>query len=59
MRAIAEKLGKPVAIKAQVGVTGRFQAGGIKFAANADEASKLAKEMLGRDIKGLKVEKVL
>lgn len=58
-RRIAERLGKPVVIKAQVGVTGRFQEGGIKFAANANEAAKLGEEMLTRDIKGLKVEKIL
>jgi len=59
VRAIAEKLAKPVVIKAQAGVTGRFQAGGIKFAKNADEAEKVAQELLGKDIKGLKVERVL
>ena len=59
VRRIAERLGKPVVIKAQVGATGRLQAGGIKFAANANEAAKLGEEMLARDIKGLKVEKVL
>jgi len=59
VRAIAEKLVKPVVIKAQVGVTGRFQAGGINFAKNADEAEKVAQELLGKDIKGLKVERVL
>jgi len=58
-RTIAEKLGKPVAIKAQVGATGRFKAGGIKFAANADEAEKVAQKLLGKEIKELKVEKIL
>ena len=58
-RRIAEKLLKMVAIKAQVGVTGRFQAGGIRFADSADEAEKAAEELLGKDIKGLRVEKVL
>jgi succinyl-CoA synthetase beta subunit len=58
-RRIAESLGKPVAIKAQVIVTGRFEAGGIKFANKADEAEKVAQELLGTVIKGLKVEKVL
>ena len=58
-RRIAEKLLKTVAIKAQVGVTGRFQAGGIRFADSADEAEKAAEELLGKDIKGLRVEKVL
>jgi len=56
---IARRLGKPVVIKAQVGVTGRAQAGGIKFATDAVEAEKVAAELLSTDIKGLKVEKVL
>jgi len=58
-RRIAKSLGKPVAIKAQVSVTGRFEASGIKFANKADEAKKAAQELLGTVIKGLKVEKVL
>lgn len=57
--AIARQLAKPVIIKAQVGVTGRFQAGGIKFASNAEEAEKAAAGLIGKDIKGLTVEKVL
>ena len=56
---ITRKMGKPVVIKAQVGVTGRAGAGGIKFADNAEEAEKIAGEILGRDIKGQKVAKVL
>lgn len=59
VRKIIGRLGKPVAIKAQVGVTGRFQAGGIRFADSADEGEKAAEEILAKDIKGLKVEKVL
>ncbi len=58
-RKIAERLLKTVAIKSQVGVTGRLKAGGIKFADNADEAEKVAEGLLGKEIKGLKVEKVL
>lgn len=56
---ITRKLAKPVAVKAQVGATGRAQAGGIKFANNAAEAEEVARELLGMEIKGLKVEKVL
>lgn len=59
VRKITGRLGKPVAIKAQVGVTGRFQAGGIRFADSAGEGGKAAEEILAKDIKGLKVEKVL
>jgi len=58
-RDIAQKLKRPVVIKAQVGVTGRAQAGGIKFADSPGAAEKVAREMLGKDIKGQKVEKVL
>jgi succinyl-CoA synthetase beta subunit len=56
---IAERIGKPVAIKAQVLTTGRFKAGGIKFANSPREAESVAKEILGKEIKGLKVEKLL
>jgi len=59
VREIAGRLSKPVAIKSQIGVTGRFKAGGISFAENADEAEKIAKGLIGKEIKGLKVEKVL
>lgn len=59
VRKIAEKLSKPVVIKSQIEATGRSKAGGIKFADNADEAEKIASELLDKEIKGLKVEKVL
>jgi succinyl-CoA synthetase beta subunit len=58
-RKIAEKIGKPVAIKAQVLTTGRFKAGGIKFAESPQEAESVASEILNKEIKGLKVEKLL
>ncbi len=56
---IAEKIGKPIVIKAQVGATGRFKAGGIKFAENPQLAKGVAKEILESEIKGLQVEKIL
>jgi succinyl-CoA synthetase beta subunit len=56
---IAEKIGKPVAIKSQIWAGGRGKAGGIKFAQNPQEAEKVAKDLLGSEIKNLKVEKVL
>ncbi len=59
VRKIAEKIGKPVAIKSQVWAGGRGKAGGIKFANNPDEAEKVAKDLFGMEIKNLKVEKVL
>jgi succinyl-CoA synthetase beta subunit len=58
-KAVAERLSKPVMLKAQVGVTGRFKAGGIKSATNPAEAEKAAAELLGKDIKGIRVEKIL
>ncbi len=56
---IAAKIGKPVAIKAQIWAGGRGKAGGIKFAQNAAEAEQVAQALLGAQIKGLTVEKVL
>jgi succinyl-CoA synthetase beta subunit len=56
---IAEQLGGPVVIKVQAGITGRAQAGGIKFAQNPLEAEKIAKDLIGCEIKGLKIDKVL
>ena len=58
-RRIANRMGKPVAIKAQVSATGRFKAGGIGFATTPDEAEKVARRILGTTIKGFVVEKVL
>jgi len=56
---IAEEIGKPCVVKAQVWATGRFKAGGIKFAKSPAEAEEAAKTLIGAEIKGLKVEKVL
>ena len=56
---IARELGGVVVVKAQVHVGGRGKAGGVKVARNADEARKQADSILGMDIKGLTVERVL
>jgi succinyl-CoA synthetase beta subunit len=56
---IAEKIGKPVAVKAQIWAGGRGKAGGIKFAEHPLDAEIAANELLGSVIKNLKVEKVL
>ena len=56
---IAEKLGKSVAIKAQVTATGRFKAGGVGFANTPDEAGKVAERILSSNIKGFVVKEVL
>src|SRR5215470_16813601 len=50
--AAAEKIGYPVAIKAQVLIGGRGKAGGIKIAQNADEAREYADAIIGMDIVG-------
>ncbi len=58
-RSIAEELGGIVVIKAQVHVGGRGKAGGVKVARDADEAQHHAERILGMNIKGLTVERVL
>ena len=58
-KAIAEKLGGRVVVKSQVLVGGRGKAGGVKLANNPAEAEAVAQKILGMDIKGLTVEKVL
>ena len=49
---VADRIGYPVVVKAQVQVGGRGKAGGIKLAANSDEARTHAEDILGMDIKG-------
>jgi len=56
---VAEKLGGRVAVKAQVHVGGRGKAGGVKIAASPEEARAAADAILGMDLKGLIVRKVL
>ena len=46
-------------VKAQVHVGGRGKAGGVKLAKNKSEAVAAAEQILGMDIKGLTVEKIL
>jgi succinyl-CoA synthetase beta subunit len=58
-RQITERLGKSVVIKSQVLVGGRGKAGGIKLAHSPAEAEEVAQKILGMDIKGLTVNKVL
>lgn len=58
-RRAAEEIGGTVVVKAQVHVGGRGKAGGVKLAKTPDEAEKAASLILGMDIKGLTVEKVL
>jgi succinyl-CoA synthetase beta subunit len=56
---IAARYNKPVMVKAQVLVGGRGKAGGVKYAENAEAARVLATKILGMDIKGEIVRKVL
>jgi succinyl-CoA synthetase beta subunit len=58
-RRIAEQIGGKVVVKAQVQVGGRGKAGGVKLADTPDQAEAVARQILGMDIKGLTVEKVL
>jgi succinyl-CoA synthetase beta subunit len=58
-KAIAEGIGKPVMVKSQVHVGGRGKAGGIKYSENPDVAYQNATNIIGMDIKGLTVKKVL
>ena len=57
--AAASKIGGKVVIKAQVKVGGRGKAGGVKLADNAADAKEKAKAILGMDIKGHIVNKVM
>ena len=57
--AAAEALGGRVVVKAQVKIGGRGKAGGVKLAENPDEAVARANDILGMDIKGHTVHRVL
>jgi len=58
-QAIAERIGGVVVVKAQVKAGGRGKAGGVKVAKTPVEAAEAAKAILGMDIKGHTVHKVL
>ena len=55
----AEEIGGLTVIKAQVKTGGRGKAGGVKLAKNPDEAYEYAQQILGMDIKGHTVHRVL
>lgn len=55
----AEKIGGKVVVKAQVKVGGRGKAGGVKLAENAADAKEKAGAILGMDIKGHIVKKIM
>ncbi len=58
-RAAAEKLGGTVVVKAQVKVGGRGKAGGVKVVHNPEDAEAAARQILGLDIKGHTVGRVM
>jgi succinyl-CoA synthetase beta subunit len=57
--AAAETVGYPCAVKAQVQVGGRGKAGGIELVDDEDELREAADRILGMDLKGLRVDRVL
>ena len=56
---LARRYGSTVVVKAQVHVGGRGKAGGVKLAKTPEEAREVASKILGMQIKGLTVHKVL
>jgi succinyl-CoA synthetase beta subunit len=58
-REVAERIGGVVVVKAQVKTGGRGKAGGVKLAKTPDEAEEAARAILGMDIKGHTVHRVL
>ncbi|GAA2366701.1 ADP-forming succinate--CoA ligase subunit beta [Streptomyces cuspidosporus] len=58
-REVTERLGGRAVVKAQVKVGGRGKAGGVKLASDADDAVEKATQILGMDIKGHTVHKVM
>jgi len=57
--AIAQRLGTRIVVKAQVHAGGRGKAGGVKVVSTPAEAREAAERILGMEIKGLTVHKVL
>ena len=58
-KVIATEIGRPVMVKAQVKAGGRGKAGGVKYAATPEEAFTYASNILGLDIKGHILKKLL
>lgn len=58
-KAIAERIGGVTVVKAQVKIGGRGKAGGVKVAKTPDDARANAEQILGMDIKGHTVHRVL
>ncbi len=58
-RRAAEEIGTPVVLKAQIPVGGRGKAGGVRLARTPEEAGAIAVELIGREIAGAVVGKLL
>lgn len=58
-QAVAARIGKPVAVKAQIWRTGRLKAGGVQFASDPEQAKEAAARLLGSTIRGFQVQQVL
>jgi len=58
VREFASLINAPVAVKSQILVAGRAKAGGIAFADSPAEAEKAAQQLLGKEIKGVRVRSV-
>jgi len=58
-RAIAERIGTPVAVKMQAWTTHRASMGGIRFADTPEEAAAAARDLLGKQVGAFAVERVL
>lgn len=56
---ITLEIGAPVAVKAQVLTGGRGKAGGVRIAQNPEQAQEAASQILGMNLKGLVVQRVL
>jgi succinyl-CoA synthetase beta subunit len=59
VESITRRLGRPVVVKAQVHTGGRGKAGGVKLASDPAQAREVAGRILGMEIKGLVVQRVL
>jgi len=58
-QAAAQAIGKPAVVKSQILVSGRGKAGGIVFVSNGTEARDTAAKLLGSNVKGCVVERLL
>lgn len=56
---IAEKIGRPVAVKVQIWAGGRGKAGAIRFAQTPEEAERVAGELFGTTVKGFEIRRLL